>query len=70
MGDMADMINEDFGCLEYQDSIEGLLELDDKHLKEYTAKSRDKKIMSIRKWPKPLSPKQRYCLAAWIHHHE
>lgn len=75
MGDAADYLTE---CMEdaewsmdvdYLDSYPRLvyyLHLTDDELRKETARSRNKKIMGIRKWPNKLSDKQRYCLAVWL----
>ncbi len=42
------------------------LTMSDDDLKAATSAARSEKIKGIRKWPKPLSDKQRYCLAAWL----
>jgi hypothetical protein len=63
MGEMTDFINQyDDERLEPED----YLNLTDDELKRITSGCRSKKLKGIRKWPNPLSDKQRYCLAAWI----
>jgi len=67
MGDMADYYLESYG-----DSDEDFPEpkdylyMTDDELRKATSTCKSAKLQSIRKWPSPLSPKQRYCLAAWL----
>ena len=68
MGEMADEMLALYG---YPDDDgpprpEDYLDMTDANLRSATAASRSAKIKSIREWPDALSPKQRYCLAAWI----
>jgi len=71
MGDMADWAfdEEMFARIEFEESMEYLLS-DEDFLRQATAPSRNKKIMSIRKWPHPLTHKQKWCLAMWIYNHD
>lgn len=64
---MADWMEEQMYYLDEQDSIEDYLSLTDDELKEFTARARLPKIMSIRKVTYPLTEKQRYCLAAYLY---
>jgi hypothetical protein len=69
MGEMAELYDY---LLDEEDEIAELMELDDAELIRMSSKSRTPKIMSIRRWGlegKPLSTKQRYCLAFWIDAH-
>ncbi len=68
MGDMADLAYDaEMDMLyEFEDDMIYLLEQSDDYLREGTAKSRSPKIMSIRKWTRPLTDKQKWCLAHWI----
>ncbi len=68
MGYMADLAYDaEMDMLyEFEDDMLWLLDQGDDYLREGTAKSRSPKIMSIRKWVRPLTDKQRWCLAHWI----
>lgn len=68
MGDMADMLNDDYGDRDNMGmpEPEDFLDMTDDDLRKETAMCRSAKLKSIRAWPHPLSPKQRYCLAAWL----
>jgi hypothetical protein len=73
MGEMADL-HADYSLLVddgyYYPDESDYLHLSDDELKAETARARDPKIMGIRKWPNPLSEKQRWCLANWITRNE
>jgi hypothetical protein len=49
---------------------EDYMSLTDDELREGTARARSEKIKGIRRWPSPLSEKQRWCLAFWIAENE
>ncbi|MCP3670490.1 MAG: hypothetical protein GY814_08645 [Gammaproteobacteria bacterium] len=68
MGYMADVMYdaEMDSRIEFEDDILWLLDQGDDYLRKGTAKSRSPKIMSIRNWARPLTDKQRWCLAHWI----
>lgn len=67
MGDMAELYDWDFSDGEDgPPSPEDYLYMSDDELRRETAACRLTKLKSIRSWPRPLSPKQRYCLAAWL----
>lgn len=68
MGEIADDIIERYGYPpeDGPPRAEDYLDMTDKELIAASSMCRSKKLKSIRKWPKPLSQKQRYCLAAWI----
>ena len=55
---------------EFEEEMEDLIS-DEAELRKMTAASRTPKIISIRKYPHPLSYKQKWCLAYWVwNHHE
>ena len=67
MGEMADMLIDDFEEVSCQDDgvlIEYLL-LSDHELRVECKRARGVKITQIRDYPRELSNKQRYCLAKW-----
>jgi hypothetical protein len=68
MGEMADYYSDYSDNIydEWETSAYDYLHMSDTELRADTAKSRDPKIMSIRKWENDLSEKQRWCLANWI----
>ena len=72
MGEMADMMLDwgwdDDGQKPPQP--EDYLDMTDAELRAETSAARSNKIKSIRKWGKPLSEKQRWCLAFWICEHD
>jgi hypothetical protein len=71
MGDIADdMYDAEMDMREeFEDEIELLLSNEDK-LRKNTSLWRSPKIMSIRKWPFPLTHKQKWCLAMWIYNQD
>jgi len=70
MGEAADMAYDAVMDManDFNDSMHWILDQGDDYLRETTARSRSPKIMSIRKWPYPLTDKQKWCLALWILH--
>ncbi len=68
MGEIADEMIERYGYPNEDGppEPEDYLDMTDDELRKATAKCRNAKLVSIRNWPSELSPKQRYCLAAWL----
>ena len=66
-----DIFNDEYDGYEreYQDPYD-YLDLSDDELRKLSSRARNEKIKGIRRWPSPLSPKQRYCLAVWISDNE
>lgn len=80
MGEMADYYLDGAGFSMWgADEVDGyeghesviteLMRLPDADLRRLSATAKDTKTVGIRKWPKPLSEKQRYCLAFYIRDH-
>lgn len=66
MGEMADL-HADYGAFcDDRACPEDYLDMSDDELRKETSRSRNLKIMSIRKSSNELSEKQRWCLAKWI----
>ena len=66
---MAEWITDNYSWSDefYSDfEPEDFLHLTDDELKIKTSLARTEKIKSIRRYTKPLSEKQRWCLAKWI----
>lgn len=68
MGDLADWAFDEAirQEAEFDQDLDAWLEETDAVLRRETAAARSEKIKGIRSWPRPLSEKQRYCLARWI----
>lgn len=66
MGDIADWVNEQERDESGPPEAEDFLDLSDDELKRESSGTRSPKLKGIRKWPNPLTPKQRYALAAWL----
>lgn len=68
MGEQVDYLLDDLGYsnADGPPEPEDYLGMSDDELRKATALCRTKKLKSIRSWPHALSPKQRYCLAAWL----
>jgi hypothetical protein len=72
MGEIADDMTERYGYPNEDGppEPEDYLDMTDEELRKATAMCRSGKLKSIRAWPHALSPKQRYCLAAWLAEHD